>query len=130
MQVLNVWKVNEMNNQELEKKTMDAVQEILGEKNFVSAVDIFMKIGKLSQKDYEDWRRGKIPYLERVLQCNLSKASLVMKTYRKVAVQMNLKPSRTAYHQWGKKKGILLQFSKSGKSQIEDAYSTHYVRKG
>ena len=62
-------------------------------------------------------------------QCNLSKASLVMKTYHKAAVQMKLKPSRTAYHQWEKKKGIVLQFSKSGKRQIEDAYSTHYVRK-
>jgi hypothetical protein len=39
-----------------------------------------------------------------------------------------LKPSWTAYSQWGVKgRSIPLQFSKSGDSNIEEVYATHYV---
>jgi len=51
-----------------------------------------------------------------------------MKELRAYALANHLKPSWTAYKQWGVKgTKIPLRFCKSGDSGIEEAYSTHYV---
>lgn len=117
-----------MNNVELKAKIHSAAYTVLKEKNFVSPVDVLISLGVLSSKDYENWRFGRAPYLERVCQVSLSKMSFIMKEFRAYARQNNLKPSRTAYHQWGVNgRKIPLRFSKSGNSSIEEAYATHFV---
>lgn len=58
-----------------------------------------------------------------------------MKQIRSYADKSGLKPSFCYYKQWGAKKQIgqghmqayPLRFSKSGKAEIEKAYTTHYV---
>jgi len=87
-----------------------------------------MKMGRLSKKDYEDWRFGRVPYLEKVLQGNLRKLSLVMKTLRKFTGDYDLKPSCTGYNKWGKDPKKRLRFSASQHPEIEKAYATHYVK--
>jgi hypothetical protein len=89
---------------------------------------MLIKIGVLSAKDYENWRFGRVPYLEKVCTTNLSKLSLMMNELKTFARQNYLQPSWTAYCQWGVKgKKIPLRFSKSGSPNIEEAYATHYV---
>jgi hypothetical protein len=36
----------------------------------------------LSPESAENWRRGRVPYLERVVRCNLSKASRILRILR------------------------------------------------
>lgn len=38
-----------------------------------------MDFHALSQKDYEDWRKGKVSYLEKVCHANLSKLSYILR---------------------------------------------------
>lgn len=117
-----------MNNEELKHKVHSIVSSILKEKIYISPVDLLMKIGVLSAKDYENWRFGRVPYLEKVCKTNLSKLSFIMKELRAYALENHLKPSWTAYNRWGVKgKRIPLRFSKSGDSVIEEVYATHYV---
>jgi hypothetical protein len=117
-----------MNNAELKKKVIATASSILREKDYISPVDMLIGTGMLTIKDYENWRCGRVPYLEKVCQANLGKLSLVMKELRSYAQQNNLKPSWTAYDQWGTKgRKIRLRFSKSGDPQIEEAYATHFV---
>ena len=117
-----------MNSTELKRKVYSAVYSTLKEKIYVSPVDVLIKMEILSAKDYENWRFGRVLYLEKVCKTNLSKLSLMMKELRTCAREKNLKPSWTAYNQWGVKgKKIPLRFSKSGNSGIEEAYATHYV---
>ncbi|WP_077611605.1 hypothetical protein [Clostridium sp. Marseille-P2415] len=117
-----------MNNVELKRKVWSAADDILKEKNHISAADMLMKIGVLSYNDYENWRFNRIPYLEKVCRTNLSKLSLMMKELRAYAEENQLNPSLTAYYQWGVNgKRIPLRFSKYGKSSIEEAYATHFV---
>jgi hypothetical protein len=100
----------------------------LQEKSFVAPVDLFMRIGKLSKEDYEDWRFNRISHLEKVLHCNLSKANRILRILKCHAEAIGLKPSRTVYRKWGKgKKRITLRFSKFGEPNVELSYSTHYV---
>ena len=96
-----------------------------------------MDIGVLSKQNYEDWRFGKIPYLERVCTINLRKLSFAMHQMRSYAKKAGLQPSFTYYKRWGvKKKGgqghkpvIPLRFSKSGNEDVERWYATHFVDK-
>jgi hypothetical protein len=119
-----------LNNAELKHKVHSAASSILQEKIYISPVDMLMRIGVLSAKDYENWWFGRVLYLEKVCKTNLRKLSFIMKELRAYAQQNHLRPSWTAYNQWGVKgRKIRLRFSKSGDSGIEEGYATHYVVK-
>ena len=92
-------------------------------------IDILMQLQYLNHRDYEDWRFGRIDYLERVCNINLSKLSLIQKFIRKFSMELELKSSWTGYNQYGKGVKRRLRFSKSGKAAIEEKYATHYVDK-
>ncbi|MFC5471569.1 hypothetical protein ACFPPD_23105 [Cohnella suwonensis] len=91
-------------------------------------MDLFLTMEKITPKLVEEWRFRRIPYLERVLHGNLNQFSFIMKEFRKVATELNLKPSYTAYKSWGKGPKRLLRFTKSGNEHVERSYSTHFVK--
>jgi hypothetical protein len=45
---------------------------LVGEKGYASPLDLFLKMEKITPKLVEEWRFGKVPYLERVLHGSLS----------------------------------------------------------
>jgi hypothetical protein len=117
-----------MNRVELQKKVISAAYLLLKDKGYISQVELFLSLGILAKKDYEDWRFGRVPYLEKVCKMSLSKLSFIAKEFRAFARQNNLKPSLTVYHRWGAKgHKIPLRFSKYGDAKIEAAYATHFV---
>ena len=120
---------------ELIEKVHSAVYHQCQQRGYAAPVDVLMDVGVLSKQKYEEWRYGKVSYLEQVCTCNLRKLSFIMSQIRKYAEKSNLKPSFCYYKQWGTKKKsgqgrkpvIPLRFSKSGKEDIERAYATHFV---
>ena len=116
-----------MNKKELHDKVHSAMYTLIKDKGVATPVDVLMTIGMLSKSDYENWRFGKVDYLERICKLNLKKLSAVNHEIRVYAQKYNLKPSWTDYRKWGKGKNIRLRFSKSGDEQIERLYATHYV---
>lgn len=124
-----------MNNRELGAKVRSAVYLQCRNRGFAAPVDVLMEVGYLSKQDYENWRYGRVDYLERVCKANLSKLSLVMREMRSYAAKAGLKPSFCYYKRWGAKKKngqgrkpvIPLRFSKSGDPEIERRYATHFV---
>ena len=115
-----------MNNSDLKNKIKLVGKEIIEKKGYLSSIDVLLKLEYLSEKDYENWRFGKVEYLEKVCGVNLKKLSTINKTIKEISGQWNLKKSWTAYNKYGKGKKIRLRFSKSGNKQIEEAYATHY----
>ena len=116
-----------MNNEETKRKMRDAAESILHRENYISPVSLLLEIGILKKKDYEEWRMGRVSYLERVCGVNLNKMSLIMAELKRFAMERSLKASTTAYKKWGKGKKIDLRFSKSGDLRIEQVYRTHYI---
>ena len=116
-----------MNRQQLSSRISTVTSELLQEKGYISFVDVFMELGYLDPKDFENWRFRRVPCLERVIKVNLSKINFIMKTVRRTSLNGNLKPSWTGYTSWGKGRKIPLRFSKSGDDNIERAYATHFV---
>lgn len=116
-----------MNNKDIDKEVKRLVHQNRYKKGFVCAVDVLMQLDYLTQKDYEDWRFGRVDYLEKVCNINLSKLTLINKLIRKYSTELNLKSSWTEYKKYGKGVKHRLRFSKSGNKNIEDRYATHYI---
>lgn len=121
-----------MNDQELISKVQTSMNRQCHDKGYATAVDVLMDTGILSKQKHEDWRYGRIPFLEAVCQANLSKLALVLRTMHQYAENHRLKESFTYYKRWGAKKQgrritIPLRFSRSGNPEIEKKYATHYV---
>jgi hypothetical protein len=116
-----------VNDAELRKKVHSAMYALIKSKGVASPVEVLLEIGVLSKEKYEDWRFGRVSYLERVCQINLSKLSTINHEIRVFARKNNLKASWSDYRKWGKGNNIRLRFSKSGGEQIERLYATHYV---
>ena len=104
-----------------------AVAAILARSDVVAPVDVLLEMGCLDKRDLEAWRHGRVAFLEKVLAGNLSKASRVLRLLALQANDLEMRPSHTAYHQWGKGIHRQLRFSKSGKPIIESAYSRHFL---
>jgi hypothetical protein len=113
-------------------RIMKAVAGLLEEKGFVAPLELFIRMDLLSSESVENWRRGRIPYLEKAIRCNLAKASRILRILRMGAHDLDLKPSLTVYKRWTKGSRPRLRFSKTGDHNIEDAYACHFVspRKG
>ncbi len=116
-------------------RIVKAVECLLREKGFVAPLELFVRMELLSPESVENWRRGRIAYLERVIRCNLGEASRILRILRMHAHDLDdldLKPSLTVYKRWTKGSRPLLRFSKTGNHNIEDAYARHFVspRKG
>jgi hypothetical protein len=116
-----------MNNIELEAKIGFILGELSETKGIISMVDVLISLGYLSQADYENWRLGRIPFLEKACHTNLNKLTTINCCIRQWAEQMKLKPSLTVYTKFGKGPKRILRFSKSGAANIEEAWSTHFI---
>jgi hypothetical protein len=107
-----------------------AVAELLAKGSVVAPVDVLVGMGLMRSEHLEAWRRGEIAYLERVIMCNLSRASRILRILRFHAHKLDLKPSFTVYNRHGKGSKQRLRFSRMGDPNLDNAYATHLVRPG
>ncbi|OMF90374.1 hypothetical protein [Paenibacillus sp. FSL R7-0337] len=116
-----------MNRQQLNKKVGEIVKKLIAGKGVVTPLKVFLRLGAVSPEQVEEWRLGKVPYLERVLRGNLSQFNFILSLIRQKAREHELKPSHTDYVKRGKGPKRPLRFSKTGDVAMEQRYSTHYV---
>jgi hypothetical protein len=107
-----------------------AVAAMLQHGTVVAPVDVLVGMGLLAPERLEAWRRGRVPYLERVIDCNLMRLSRLLRILRFHAHDLNLVPSITLYMRWGKGPKHPLRFTKSGDPKLEEAYARHFVWPG
>lgn len=117
-----------LNRKELATRISIATSRLLKEEGYISFADLFQNLGYLSKEDYESWRKGQVPYLEKVIRVNLMRINYIMKLVVKNSRNGKLRQSRTFYKKWGKGSKHELRFSKSGHAQIEKMYATHFVK--
>ena len=110
----------------LEQRVVRAAEAALAEGKFVSPIDVLVGLGWLPPARVDEWRQGRVDYLERVMTVNLSKLSTAMRLFRRWARRRGLVPSETAYVARTRDRRSL-RFSKSGEPDLERAYRTHWV---
>ena len=67
-----------MNDKELIGKIHSAIYHQCQRRGYAAPVDVMMEIGVLPKQKYEDWRFGRVDYLERVCTVNLRMRLLIM----------------------------------------------------
>jgi len=112
----------------IERRVVQAAESALADHHYVSAIDVLVGMGYLKKEKVVDWRHGRVSCLERVVEAGLGTISRSMGVFRSLAARKGLKPGWTAYHQWGRGRKRILQFSKSGNPAIEKAYCTHFIQ--
>ena len=109
------------------QKVVNAVQRVLSSEKSVTPIRVFQAMGLLEEKDIESWQKGQVPYLERVIGCNLHKASRILRILRFYAHDLNLKPSMTVYRRKVRGEKRPLRFTKSNDKKLEEAYARHFL---
>jgi hypothetical protein len=116
-----------MNRTEIAHRLPEHAEALLREKGYIAPVDLLLRLTWLQNADYQAWRTGKVPYLERVVSGTLSRLNFTMGELHRFARDRGLRPSLTAYMKWGKGARTPLRFSRSGEPYIERAYATHWL---
>ena len=114
------------NRGDIDRKVVQAAEAALAKRKFVTAIDVMVGVGWLEPRRVDEWRQGRVDYLERVTVANLGKISSAMRSFRGWAQARGLRPSETAYVARTRDRRPL-RFSKSGDPEIERAYRTHWV---
>src|SRR5262249_10794274 len=105
----------------LEERTVTAAEAALAAHKLVTAIDVLQGIGWLPQARVDEWRQGRLAYLEDGVMTNLHKISAVIRMFQSWAHKRGLAPSETAYISRTRDRHQL-RFSKSGDLAIERAY--------
>lgn len=84
-------------------------------------------MGLLQFVHVKEWQKGKIPYLEKMIQGSVEKINYAMKYFHLWANKKGLKSSQMAYLARTKGPKRELQFSKNNDSALEKAFRTYYV---
>ena len=79
-----------MNDGELTAKVNSAMYHQCRARGYAAPVDVLMDIGVLPKEKHEDWRFGRVQYLEAVCTVNLQKLSLIMHQMRVYAQKNHL----------------------------------------
>ena len=122
--------VHDFHNDPMFRRIECVVAELLARGNVVAPVDVLVGMGLLRPEHLDNWRRGRVPYLECVINCNLARLSRLLRILRFHAHDLNLKPSQTIYKRYGKGPKLRLRFSKTSDAGLEAAYTTHFVWSG
>jgi hypothetical protein len=118
--------MNSQNQAKLRRTIAAAGTVAVARNGYVTAIDALLATGWLRPDKVEDWRRGRVPYLEQVTVASLPKITTVMRIFRLWAESAGLRPSETVYVSWtGDRRR--LRFSRSGDPNIERAYRTHWL---
>lgn len=110
----------------LDRRVVQVAEATLAERKFVTAIDVLIGLGWLQPRRVDEWRQGRVDYLERVVIASLGKITTAMRCFRGWAKARDLKPNETAYVARTRGRQSL-RFSKSGDPEIERAYRTHWV---
>src|SRR5713226_7130365 len=119
--------MNPQGESKLESRVIRAAEAALAHHQYVSAIDVLTGMQLLAPSHVDDWRRGRLPFLEQMILGNPNKIAQSLAIFRRWAESKGLKPSETPY-QRGSRDGIAeLQFSQSGHPEIEKVFRTHYI---
>jgi hypothetical protein len=116
-----------VNRRELVTRMRSVSTDLLSEKGYLAFVDVLLRMGVLTREAHEDWRRGRVGCLERVVTVNLSQINHLLRAFHADCRKGGLRPSATVYLRWGRGRRQELRFSKSGDPNVDAAYATHFV---
>lgn len=111
---------------DLERRVVRAAEAVLAERQFVSPVDLLVRLGWLAPSHVDVWRQGRIGSLEDAMNVDPAKLSAAMGVLQQWGRRCGLVASEIAYTARTPDRRSL-RFSESDSPEIERAYRTHWV---
>jgi hypothetical protein len=111
----------------LQRRVVNTAEAALADHQYVSATDILIGIRFLESVHLQYWKKGRVDFLEQMIQANPAKVSLATSLFQEWALTKGLKPIETPYVRSGRDGTVDLRFSASGDPRVEKNYRTHYV---
>jgi hypothetical protein len=110
----------------LEGRVVAAAEAALARSRSVAPVDVLMGLGWLPGRRVDEWRQGRLAYLEEALTTRPDRPASVLATLRRWAEERGLRPEEMPYVAATRGRGEL-RFSRSGEEETERAYRTHWI---
>jgi hypothetical protein len=98
-----------------------AIAQLLRDRRPVSAPEVFVRMGMLAPDKVAEWRLGRVPYLEGVIQGSLSKINRVLRIISLHAHDLRLLPAPSHTAGNVKFKGALFGFPRLGIQVLSNA---------
>ncbi len=108
-------------------RVLRVIAEILKETNEVAPVEVLIRLGIITIKNNEAWKRGYIPWLEGVFIWRNDSVKTVLRIIGFITHDLNMICRQKPYTQWGSNKNKILQFTKYKDRKLEMDYSKHYL---
>jgi hypothetical protein len=118
--------VNNLNRARLARRIAAVAGHALATNQVVTPLEVLVGIGWLPTAQVEAWRRGRVPYLERVAGVNLAKVNTALRLLGGWARRHHLTASETVYVAWTSDRHRL-RFTKTGDADLERAWRTHWI---
>ena len=115
-----------MARQDIQEQVRRVAEQAPAEQQYVRPIDVLLGLGWLAPSHLDQWRQGRVPYLEQVVQANLGKVTTAMAEFRRWARASGLTPSETTYLARTRDRHEL-RFSASADPDVEQAYRTNWV---
>jgi hypothetical protein len=116
--------VNNANQAKLARRIAAVAGHALATSHVVTQLDVLVGIGWLPAAQVKAWRRGRVPYLERVAGVNLAKVNMALQLLGDWARRHHVTPSETVYVAWTSDRHRL-RLTKTGDAVVERAWRTH-----
>lgn len=110
----------------LEQRVEQAAEAILQAQRYVSAIDVLLRLGWLTDSHVQRWRQGSIDSLESAIQTNPTKVTSALVAFQQWAHGRGLNPSETDYVTATRDRRTL-RFSVDGDDAVDRVYRTHWV---
>jgi hypothetical protein len=108
-------------------RVIRAAEPALADHQYVSAIDVLCGMGLLASRSVDEWRKGRIDFLEREIQGHPNKISLAMELFQEWAQENGLRPIETAYIRSSRTGTVDLRFTASGDLDWERRFRTHFI---
>lgn len=118
--------MNTESRKSLKARVANAAGAALEAQKYVGAVDVLAGLGWLAPSHLKEWRTGRRPCLEEVVQVDPSRIAEAMRLLREWASERGLHASETSDRTRTPARAEL-RFSRSGDPALERAYRTRWI---
>ena len=81
-------------NSNMTARVERAAGKVLARDGMITYPELFIEMGILDKRDLEQWYKGRVPFLEKVIRSNLTKLARLQTAVRRYGLDHGLKRSR------------------------------------
>jgi hypothetical protein len=110
----------------LQERVERAAEAALAEQQYVSMIDVLLRLGWLPAPRLDEWRQGRADSLEATMQVGPGKVVQAIELFGRWAHERGLVPTEIEYVARTRDRRRL-RFSRDGATDVERIYRTHWV---